>query len=121
MHPLAGPDSQLSALRLDAEGTAQDDRVLVELRALPWLSPASWAPHVRNAQAAVARVRQSDVLVDELGWLARRGNSAWRFDQMRHDRQYRSGTYGLFGAAVADPRAGAPVYFVAPLTAAATL
>ena len=88
MNALAGLHGHLAAFGLHDQGAAQHDRELVELRALPGLGPARRAAHVSDAQAVLARVRPSDVLVDQLGRLASRGDPARLLDQFRHSRQY---------------------------------
>jgi hypothetical protein len=91
INSLTGPNSHVPSLEFNAERTAQDDGVFVELRPLPWLSPARGTPHVRDAQTVVTSVNPPDVLVDELGWLAGRRNPVRLRDQIRHDRKYPSG------------------------------
>src|SRR5215475_6465832 len=88
MNPLAGLHGHLVPFRLHDQGTAQHDPELVELRALPGLGPARRAAHVRDAQAVLPRVSPPDVLADELGRLASRGDPARLRDEFRHSRQY---------------------------------
>jgi hypothetical protein len=91
MNSLTGLHGHLTPFRLHDQGPAQHDRKFLELRPLPGLSPARRAPHVRDAQTVLARVSPSDVLIDQLGRLARRSNPAWLADQFRHNRQYPAG------------------------------
>src|SRR6266536_5704367 len=88
VNSLACLHGHLVPFGLHDEGTAQHDRELVELRALPGLGPARRAAQVRDAQAVLARVSPPDVLVDELGRLASRGDPARLRDEFRHSRQY---------------------------------
>ena len=50
MHSLACAHGQLAGLGLHDQRAVQDDRELIELRPLPWFSPAGRAAHVRDAQ-----------------------------------------------------------------------
>src|SRR5262249_751581 len=86
MNALAGLYGHLPPFRLHDHGSAQHDREFVELRALPGPGPARRAAHMRDAQAVLAGVSPSDVLIDEFGGLASRSNPARLSDQLRHDR-----------------------------------
>src|SRR4051794_34657593 len=98
-HPLAGTHEhgltgahveRLFPVLLDPQDALDHDRVLVEVRPLTRLEPALGRTHVGDADALLARVDATDVLVDQLRLGARRLDARRALDQLGHARQ--SGT-----------------------------
>jgi 2-polyprenyl-3-methyl-5-hydroxy-6-metoxy-1,4-benzoquinol methylase len=94
---LAGLHGHLAVGGLHDQRSAQYDRELVKLRALPGLRPARRAAHMGDAQAGLARACPPHVLVDQLRWLAGRRHPARLADQFRHAGQYSAGRYAPAG------------------------
>ena len=83
-HGLAGAHVERPALVLDVQAAVEDERPLVELRALPGLDPAGRRGHPREAQALLAGVDAADELLDHLGHRPRRLDGRRARDQLWH-------------------------------------
>ena len=81
---LPGGDDHLTALVLHLNGSAKDDRVLIELRPLAGLDPTAGGTHVGDAYASRTGVDAAHVLIDELGLIAGGGDPGGLGNELGH-------------------------------------
>src|ERR1700682_1280671 len=96
---LPGIDVERAARGRNAQRTAQDDCVFVELRALSRLDPPAGADHAGYAQSRGTAVDPADVLLDALRLIACRFNDLRTFDVRRHAHMIAGGTAIVFATA----------------------
>jgi len=92
LHPFAGMrDDSLTRRNIenaisvcDSEDSFQYKRVLLEIRRLPRLDPASRTLQISYADLTVAGTNLTDVLVNQDRLVCHRFNAGWRGDQCWH-------------------------------------
>src|SRR5208283_3814261 len=78
---LRGTDIKLGILQFDVQASPEDDRVFIEFRRLPRLTPPRWAFHAGNAHGRCAGIYPPDEFLDGLGRLSRRFDRSWFLDE----------------------------------------
>src|SRR5579883_1072085 len=83
-HCLAGTHIQNTSVMRHPQHSLQYDRELLELRRLPRFNPAGRTAHMGDADLAMAGIDATNVLVDQLGLVARGFDPCWHINPCWH-------------------------------------